>query len=63
MSDRDPREIRSAAQRWVMMDRSGRTLEQTGSTGNMGPITHVARVGKKAAGRVLDGRTWDEVPA
>jgi protein gp37 len=23
----------------------------------------VARVGKKAAGRLLDGRTWDEVPA
>lgn len=24
---------------------------------------HMVRVGKKAAGRVLDGRTWDEVPA
>jgi len=24
---------------------------------------HVARVGKAAAGRVLDGRTWDEIPA
>jgi protein gp37 len=23
---------------------------------------HVWRVGKKAAGRVLDGRTWDELP-
>lgn len=23
----------------------------------------VGRVGKKAAGRLLDGRTWDEVPA
>ena len=23
----------------------------------------IARVGKKAAGRVLDGRTWDEFPA
>ena len=21
------------------------------------------RVGKKAAGRILDGRTWDELPA
>lgn len=24
--------------------------------------THFYRVGKKAAGRLLDGRTWDEVP-
>jgi protein gp37 len=23
---------------------------------------YVMRVGKKAAGRLLDGRTWDEVP-
>lgn len=24
---------------------------------------HIERVGKKAAGRMLDGRAWDEVPA
>ncbi len=24
---------------------------------------HIERIGKKAAGRMLDGRTWDEVPA
>lgn len=27
-----------------------------------GPREHQVRVGKKAAGRVLDGRTWDEMP-
>jgi len=30
-----------------------------------GPSGHACdarRVGKKAAGRLLDGRTWDEVP-
>lgn len=27
------------------------------------PGTNIARVGKKAAGRELDGRTWDEFPA
>lgn len=31
--------------------------------GQRGGVDLVARVGKKAAGRVLDGRTWDEVPA
>ena len=34
---------------------SGRHIEQNGFAW--------LRVGKKAAGRVLDGRTWDEVPA
>lgn len=29
---------------------------------NVGGDTVVLRVGKKAAGRLLDGRTWDEVP-
>ncbi|MFP4438962.1 MAG: DUF5131 family protein [Chloroflexaceae bacterium] len=27
-----------------------------------GDTIHFARVGKKAAGRLLDGRTWDDVP-
>jgi protein gp37 len=27
------------------------------------PLVEIVRVGKKAAGRHLDGRTWDEVPA
>lgn len=26
------------------------------------PYRHMTRLGKKAAGRLLDGRTWDEVP-
>lgn len=28
-----------------------------------GKFDHVLKVGKKAAGRELDGRTWDEYPA
>lgn len=31
--------------------------------GQRAAVDLVARVGKKAAGRLLDGRTWDEVPA
>lgn len=27
------------------------------------PMAKARRDGKKAAGRLLDGRTWDEVPA
>ena len=27
-----------------------------------GPGTRMDRIGKKATGRVLDGRTWDEYP-
>ena len=30
--------------------------------GDMGPITSFVRMSKKRAGRVLDGRTWDELP-
>ncbi|MGP3699164.1 hypothetical protein [Rhodobacter sp. NSM] len=26
------------------------------------PVTIMHRVGKKSAGRLLDGRTWDEMP-
>lgn len=29
---------------------------------NFDPETAVCRIGKKASGRLLDGRTWDEVP-
>lgn len=32
------------------------------SEGNGGPGTALHRVGKKAAGRLLDGRTWDQMP-
>lgn len=34
-----------------------------GSVGTGANLLAVARVGKKAAGRLLDGRTWDEVPS
>ena len=26
------------------------------------PVSLMVRVGKKAAGRLLDGRTWEEMP-
>ncbi|WP_178382296.1 hypothetical protein [Paenibacillus sp. P3E] len=29
---------------------------------NFDPDTSVCRIGKQAAGRQLDGRTWDEFP-
>ncbi|MBF8176952.1 phage Gp37/Gp68 family protein [Herminiimonas contaminans] len=54
--------FRAPARRWTMMDRNGVTLQQAGSTARMGSITHVAKVGKVAAGRLLDGREWNEVP-
>jgi protein gp37 len=40
-----------------------RTINLAGGQGFHGDRLHVMRkVGKKAAGRILDGRTWDEVP-
>ncbi|MFT3964092.1 DUF5131 family protein [Propionivibrio sp.] len=55
-------DFRAPFHKWEMIDRSGRTLTEAGSTENMGPITHVARVGKKAAGRLLDGVLHDGYP-
>lgn len=49
--------------KWTMVDRDGKTLASAGSTANMGPITHVAKVGKKAAGRQLDGVEHNGRPA
>lgn len=48
----------------IWINRDGRTTQPGKYSWN---ITNqgwemVARVGKKAAGRILDGRTWDEVP-
>ena len=41
----------------------GRWINAEGGHGFHGKRVHYAhRVGKKAAGRLLDGRTWDEVP-
>lgn len=56
------RDFRAPVHKWEMIDRSGRTLTEAGSTANMGPITHVARVGKKAAGRLLDGIMHNAYP-
>lgn len=55
-------ETKFPARSWTVIDRSGQTLQKAGSTANMGPITHVAKVGKKAAGRLLDGREWNRAP-
>jgi protein gp37 len=42
----------------------GRWLSGTGNRATSAPNTreHIARVGKANAGRLLDGRTWDEMP-
>jgi protein gp37 len=37
-------------------------FKQWGEFGPMGEDEHMVHLGKKLAGRVLDGRTWDEVP-
>lgn len=60
------------ASTWVLggicLDRHGRDLRNGGDmarardTDNF-PVTIMHKVGKKAAGRVLDGRTWDGAPA
>lgn len=41
----------------------GRVLDEHGALDDGGTFTGVYRVGKKAAGRELDGRTWDQYPA
>jgi protein gp37 len=37
-------------------------FKQWGEWGTMGEDERMVRLGKKLAGRLLDGRTWDEVP-
>lgn len=59
------------AETWVnggiCMDAKGRPMK-TGADMAMArdegtfPVTIIHKIGKKAAGRTLDGRTWDEVP-
>ncbi|WP_280410717.1 DUF5131 family protein [Nocardia asiatica] len=46
---------------WVD-ERDGRVLSETDALADGGSFTGVWRVGKKASGRLLDGRTWDEFP-
>lgn len=50
---------------WGTLDRTGKWWDQTtpwASDVETGFEFAMARVGKKVAGRVLDGRTWDEFP-
>jgi len=46
--------------RYVTTDLWGQRLTAHTFTGHATDLVY--RVGKKAAGRLLDGRTWDEVP-
>jgi protein gp37 len=48
---------------WPNVKRSGPALHVFTTAHIDTPDIVVARVGKKAAGRVLDGRTWDEYPS
>lgn len=52
----------------ICLDRHGRELKSGADMAHARdsgsfPVTIMHRTGKKAAGRLLDGRTWDEVPA
>ncbi|MEQ6437169.1 phage Gp37/Gp68 family protein [Comamonas sp. w2-DMI] len=52
----------------ICLDRHGRELKNGGDMARARdqgdfPVTIMHRVGKKAAGRLLDGRTWDGFPA
>ena len=46
----------------VWIDRVGRTVHRETDVPDTGTWTALYRVGKRAAGRELDGRTWDEYP-
>jgi len=49
-----------AGTHWLTRD--GQLIERGARTFSIYNDYQVARLGKKAAGRLLDGRTWDEVP-
>ena len=60
------------AETWVnggiCVDAKGRVMKTGGDMAmardeGTFPVTIIHKIGKKAAGRLLDGRTWDEVPA
>lgn len=59
----------SPCKNWTLIDRQGNTFEDTTAwNGKRGADSdtgeeYVYRVGKKAAGRLLDGREWNEFPA
>jgi len=45
-----------------LLNADGSDLVNGGPEHKVYPISHLERVGKKQAGRILDGRTWDELP-
>lgn len=53
---------------WIPVDQWEATCREKITTANSGHVHHwpdgrdSLRIGKKAAGRLLDGRTWDEMP-
>jgi protein gp37 len=48
--------------RAALLNADGSELKNGGPDGKVYPIAHFERVGKKAAGRLLDGREWNEYP-
>ncbi len=46
--------------RWVTIDGEAHDFHARGVGGQVPTLMH--QDGKKAAGRLLDGRTWDEMP-
>lgn len=58
-SDLDPECQKWPCIRLTFAGRDGRLLENGGGTGSE---AFMQRLGKKAAGRLLDGRTWDQFP-
>lgn len=58
-SDLDPECQKWPCIRLTFSGRDGRLLENGGGTGSE---AFMQRLGKKAAGRLLDGRTWDRFP-
>ena len=48
--------------RSLLLNADASDLVNGGPDHKVYPISHLQRVGKKKAGRELDGRTWDELP-
>jgi protein gp37 len=47
----------------IFLDATGRQLKRSAHFDDcIYPVTEMHKVGKRAAGRELDGRTWDEIP-
>jgi protein gp37 len=50
------------SRRAALVNADGTPLVHGGPSNKVFPIAHMQRVGKKAAGRTLDGRVWDQFP-